>query len=168
VRLPLYILCGVGALGLLTAGVIYLRSETTPDAQGNRPPVTFDDPERRRFEELEVHREYLANLPPLKHQAVEAMLERRLSLLEAAAMFRKIHENNPGYLAHLRILFPNGSDTERYCRGVILYVSNRLDGKPEGAALVAQLEAELEFYLQRGLPPDEPLPLPTRAAPARQ
>ena len=156
----LYLLGGVAALGLVTAGVV-CHPGNRPDTGTELNPVYLDDAERQRAEDLERLRRYLIGVPRLKREAINALTEGRMNLLQVAAAFRRIHAVDPGYGIHLSILFPNCSDTERHCRGVIHYIGNLLENSPETAALIARLDAELNEYLARGLPPltvNSPIP----------
>jgi hypothetical protein len=148
----LYLLGGLAALGLVTTGVV-CNPANRPDTGAELAPVYLDDAERQRAENLERVRRSLAEVPRIKREAIDALAHGRMSLLEVAGLFRRIHSFNPGYAMHLSILFPNCSDTERHCRGVIHYIGNLFEDSPETPALVGRLEEELKGYLQRGLPP---------------
>jgi hypothetical protein len=157
VRLTVYALGGLSAFSIVAAGAMWLGPQDGTDAPARQEVLFVDDAEHRRADELEWTKNYLLQVDAVKYQAVEDLLQRRLTLLEAAAMFRNLHEDNAGYITQLQVIYPNCSDTERYCRGVIVYVCNRLEGKAEGTDLTARLEGELASYLRLGLPslPDQ-------------
>jgi hypothetical protein len=157
-----YLLGGLAGLGLVTTSVV-CNPANRPDAGADLAPVYLDDAERQRAEDLERLRRYLIGVPRLKREAIDALAQGRMNLLQAAAIFRRIHAVDPGYTIHLSVLFPNCSDTERHCRGVIHYIGNLLEDSPDTPALISRLEQELKGYLERGLPPlpDESPTAPT-------
>jgi len=161
-----YLLGGLAALGLVTISVV-CNPTNSPDTGAELTPTYLGDAERQRAMELERLQHYLHDVPRIKREAIEALAQKHMSLLEVAALFRRIHAFNPGYTIHLTVLFPNCSDTERHCRGVIHYIGNLFEDSPGTPELIRRLEEELNGYLQRGLPPlpDDP-PTPSAAAEA--
>jgi len=96
-------------------------------------------------EELETMDDVVLQRIALKERVVAAVLDRRMSLLEAAAEFKVLNEDQPRYAEVLRETYPSRSDEECLCRNVISYVgmANRLP--PERLkSEVARLEAELQ------------------------
>lgn len=82
----------------------------------------------------QASREMLAGLIR-KQQAVAALIDGRLSLLEAAGRFRDAQAS---------------ADGEALCRAVIGWVHLALNDRPERAEAVSQrLEGELQTYLDR-------------------
>ena len=84
----------------------------------------------------------------------------RVSLTEAAAVFRELDVRGPPPLRPVRDVFPDArSEEEAYCRCVIAWAANT--APPGGAAeLTRRLEAELDGLLRAG-----PVRLPTPPAP---
>jgi hypothetical protein len=90
----------------------------------------------------------------------EAVIEGRLTLLEAAACFRDLRASEPPDQRKVaRRAFPAQSEQEWLCRLVIRFVKVMLQDKPGvPASLAARLEEELRQHLRRGplsLPPPE-------------
>ena len=84
----------------------------------------------------------------------------RLTLLEAAARFRDLDEQNPGFdWGIFRSTYAGASDDERLCRQVLAFV----ESEPGGTAVLGRLEAELQGRLGRG---DLYLPETSAADPA--
>jgi hypothetical protein len=85
-----------------------------------------------------------------KARAAQDLIEGRRTLLEAAAVFRKLQEAVPGYVWEgFRKEYPGDSDDERCCRAVIRQVEYILAEGPR-AGVVRQLEKELESHRQHG------------------
>jgi hypothetical protein len=95
-----------------------------------------------------------------KERIVEQVIAQRLSLLEAAAQWGALLEENPAInWEHYRRAWPANSDAERYCWGVIEAVQCKLRKEPaRAAALTGALEAELQGHLKQGT-----LRLPSRS-----
>jgi glutathione S-transferase len=79
-----------------------------------------------------------------------AVIDGRLTLFEAAALFRRLNEAPPKP-APLSASFPGDSEEERLCRQVIRWAWRRLsECYPGGAeALVAPYEEELRRHKER-------------------
>jgi hypothetical protein len=85
-----------------------------------------------------------------KWQAVEGLVEGRMSLLEAAARFRDLDRQPPDFhWDAFRNSMPGDSDDERHCREVIGFIETRLPPR-ERTDLIARLEAELQAHRQQG------------------
>jgi hypothetical protein len=81
----------------------------------------------------------------VKNQIVGDLLARRKSLVQAAAEFKELNEDQPRYMEALREAYPSRSDEECFCRNVIAYVASAVQLRPARAkAEVARLEAELQ------------------------
>jgi hypothetical protein len=74
----------------------------------------------------------------------------RLTLLEAAARFRRLNHDDPPAVP-LDVYYPGDSEEERLCRQVIAYVGARLRGcDPDVAGgLLAPYEEELRCHKER-------------------
>jgi hypothetical protein len=102
--------------------------------------------EELRREELAARdRYYLDNLEG-KRAVVCKLLERELSLREAADRFQSLNAACPDYdWEAFRAAFPGQDDEERHCRQVLAAV--RMQVGPEsgpGRELIAELEIEME------------------------
>src|SRR5262249_25337141 len=99
-----------------------------------------------RRDELQAQQAESLRRNALREEAVAALVAGRMTLLEAAARYRALAQETPGYhWEQFRLGYPGASDEERHCRQVIAAVQARLRDKPdETAEVVARLEAELE------------------------
>jgi hypothetical protein len=87
----------------------------------------------------------------LKDEAAEDVAAGRLTLVEAAAGFRRLDADAPddyrrGWLATAE----GGSDDERYCRQVLAHVGGVLRDGADAADVLAGLNRQLEEILARG------------------
>jgi hypothetical protein len=121
------------------------------------------DPLTRRGQELGDLRRRVLRCIEEKRRLTAEVVEGRRTLLEAAARFRDLNRQNPGFnWDRFRVVCPGNSDDERCCRQVLAYVRQEVQDRP-GAdpALPGRLEAELRDLLGRG---DFHLPGPTPEA----
>src|SRR5262249_62267097 len=87
----------------------------------------------------------------VKEEAAEEAAAGRLSLRETAARFRDSDAGVPeSYRSAWRITVPGGSEDERYCRQVLLYVGWLVQQGDARAAALDRLQAELDEALARG------------------
>jgi hypothetical protein len=99
--------------------------------------------------ELERDKEITWKEIRARDAVVRDLIEGRTTLLSAAACFRRLAETsgrpNPLYL------FPGQTDTDRYCRQVIVWVEGRLENdRPDRRqALMNLLEKELKANSDR-------------------
>jgi hypothetical protein len=106
--------------------------------------------EELRHEALAARdRYYLANLEG-KQEVVRELLERRLTLRQAAAQFQTLNAACPDYnWEGFRAAFEGGDDEERHCRQVLSFARMHLG--PEsgpGNELIKELAVELERSCQ--------------------
>ncbi len=93
--------------------------------------------ETRRRDELEEENERVRQREEARKQAVEAIVDRRLHLLDAAAEFRRIDLALPDSR-------PDLSEEER-CRQVLIWVRLELpDHREEKASVLSRLQTEYE------------------------
>jgi hypothetical protein len=110
-------------------------------AVGLRPPTGPGSPDRDGatigFEE--------------KTELMPQVLDRRLSLTEAAARFRELDDSNPGFVRDaFERSYPGRSDGERYARAVLNYLRGYLlDNPNHDPEAILPLEADLD-RLARG------------------
>jgi hypothetical protein len=113
------------------------------DPPANPPPTAT---------ELERQRQIVLSRWVAKLDITRAVIQHRLSLLEAAREMRELIANDSRSLSWLRDCFGGCSDEEMFCRHVIAMVQN--DGpllEPlDVAAEVARLETELQEHLRHG------------------
>jgi hypothetical protein len=94
----------------------------------------------------------------IKDEVVQRFLRGELTLLEAAAHFHNLSLTSPlpgnRYLEYL----PGDSATEKSCRQVIVWVRAALSANqdPQGEAIVAELQAELDAHIRDNGPPELP------------
>jgi hypothetical protein len=111
---------------------------------------------------MEVHppEQYIERRIRARVVVVERLLERELSLVQAAARFRQLNDNVPEFQVILR-RWPGKSDGERLCRQVLGWVCTHLEGKglkpDEVEAALCPLRCELQALLDQNdeieLPP---------------
>jgi hypothetical protein len=83
--------------------------------------------ETKRYEVLMEQCNALARRRQRKEQVAQALLAERLTLLEAAALFRMLDQAPPGlYFRQFREAWPGDTDEERHCHEVIDFVHARL------------------------------------------
>src|SRR5262249_6314586 len=84
-----------------------------------------------------------------RRQVVAALVERRLTLPEAAARFQKLNREVAGEPAQM--YFPGRTEAERVCRHVISWTYGHLRGPSPGLAeeVAARLDEELRQHLER-------------------
>jgi hypothetical protein len=89
-----------------------------------------------------------------KHRVAQELWAGRLTLLEAAALFRALDRGPPAFnWEHFRNSRPGNSDDERYCHVVIdwVYYDARHEMGPcKAEALRQGLDAQLREHLRRG------------------
>jgi hypothetical protein len=133
------VLLAAAVPALLWAEPAWLQAWT-----GAREPHGQESGETRR-RDGEVYRRRIV----AKEGVIEALLEGRLTLLQAARWFQLLNEQPANCPDDYRDFFPGRSDGEKLCRQVLCWARPRLEeGPPSRAqALMAQLEAELEEHL---------------------
>jgi hypothetical protein len=155
-----------GAFLAVCLALAWVVPPTDKPASG-RPGWTGNDPHRVTLEEEWERGRALDGQVAANQRRVQAMeriveqvIAQQLSLLEAAAQWGALLEDNPGInWEKYRRVWPGNSDTERYCRGIIDAVKCKLRKQPaRAAALTGALEAELRDHLKQGT-----LRLPSRS-----
>ena len=86
-----------------------------------------------------------------RQRIARSLIERRLTLLDAAERFRDLDEASPDFKwEQFCQVFPGGSDEERHARHVIAVARCQLSDPRQARAVVARLETELGEALGRG------------------
>jgi hypothetical protein len=87
-----------------------------------------------------------------RDRILQAVHSRRLTLVEAAALFRDLNRSDPNFPWNdFRWYYAGATDDERHCRQIIDNAAAALDlPANEAAALTARLEAELQEHLRYG------------------
>jgi hypothetical protein len=99
--------------------------------------------ETRRRDDLEEENERVRQREEARKQAVEAIVDRRLHLMDAAAEFRRIDLALP----YSR---PYPSEEEQ-CRQVLIWVRLELpDQREEKASVLSRLQTEYEVHFHHG------------------
>jgi hypothetical protein len=141
------------ALGLSTAAVMFAgsylahlrdRSEVGTSAIGFEGGDGAD-----RDAEVERERQIVLARLAAKLHITQAVIEHKVSLLEAAYQVRELVSTDSRALASLRGAFPDCSEEEMFCRHVITIVPLAPLEKSVAASEVARLEAELRDLLDR-------------------
>ena len=152
-------------LAALAAGclaVAVARPTATPTPLGL--PAGADQ-EAERSRRLDDQMRVICRCIEEKERLAREVAAGRLGLVEAAARYRDLATEDPVITPDIfRRAYPGGSDEERYCRQVIVFVQEAVRERPGGdLAVVGRLEAELDDLLGRG---DFRLPAPAPATPA--
>jgi hypothetical protein len=133
-------------LGLLFVGAtcLGLRMAAGPPRAGRAGAVPTEGVPDEQFRAL-------ARRIRAKQAAAADLIERRLTPLEAVALFRDLNRWAPDLSRCYRTAFPDQTEEEIACRQVLNYVRKELEAtSPERAAAeVARLEAELEEHRAR-------------------
>src|SRR5262245_16407029 len=142
-RLPITALLALGIAALIGYAVgVYSRPQRGPDELPAWPGER--DECRHRDAELERKHDVLARRYSMRVKAVRELLLGRLTLGQAAVLFRDVERELP-VTWELR---PSGGpgESQRLCREVIDWAQNRVAEvlPTEAAAVAARLEAELE------------------------
>jgi hypothetical protein len=154
----------------LTAVVLLLAALVLTGPWGGTATYRTVAEELARLERLERELGETGAATRRRAEVVEAVIEGRCPLREAAADFLELNRGLSLFRwEDFRRYYPGATDGERCCRQVIRYVACRLEDRPgRGAAVVRRLEAELEERLRRGpvlLPGDEEAPTPSPGLP---
>ena len=141
----------VGLLLLGTVGVVlYFICRAWPGSNLDLRSIAISSQEmaeaEQRFEELQAERESVLTLIDRKTAIVEALIDGRVSLLEAAARVRSFYAARPEHLWDYLILAscPGESEDERWCWHVLLYAKAQLPDRPDREAILARLKAEFQ------------------------
>ena len=113
-------------------------------------PLSQAEAERARERENERRRTF--QRVEKRHETVDAVIAGRMSLTEAAAIFRELNQQSPAFNEGLfRRCYPGDFDEERTCRQVIAFVRSEREHYPGVEdEVVRYLEAELRTCLMRG------------------
>lgn len=106
--------------------------------------------EARKTQRLEEQSEQVTERLVLKEEVAEQFFAGELTLFEAAARFRALHQRM-GPSPNLRIFFGTASEEEGWCRQVIMWMEAkaRFEQSPgQAQALVQRLEGELRDHMQ--------------------
>jgi hypothetical protein len=155
--------CTAG-LVLLAVGAYYTWDGcTAPLDFAERDPDTdmMADRERQRRGQLDGICQQVQRRTKARDRVVTDLIEKRITLFEAAAHFRVLDATLPGQLMFthwLRKVYPGRSDEERLCNRVIDFARRTLADQPRQAAVVverlqAQLRQHLEAHSSIDLPP---------------
>jgi hypothetical protein len=114
--------------------------------------------ERQRGTLLDRRQEVVRRRLDAKNEVVGQLLDRRLTLAEAAAWFKSLNESPADCPAAWHGEFPGASEGERLCRQVISWVHAELaqQSASQAEAVCGRLEDELQALLRR----DGTVPLP--------
>jgi hypothetical protein len=146
-------LCRV-SLAALAAGCLAVTVARLADTPTPLGLPAGDDPEVERGRRLDEQLRAVCRRIEGKNRLAQEVAAGRLGLVEAAARYRDLDRDGPFDKEVFRSAYPGGSDDERYCREVIVFVREVLREPPCGdvsdPAVVGRLEAELHDRLERG------------------
>jgi hypothetical protein len=151
--LPIFAIAVLLALAAAWAGADYLDSP--PGHKGNQDSLSELWPklyrERQRSEELQAAFHSVQERIDGKRRVVRELLDGRVTLLEAAARFHELCAASPAIIAGLHQRYPGcSSDAECYCRSLIRHAEDALADRPDRAAVLARLQAELDDHFAHG------------------
>ena len=145
-------LAGLGSAVVIAASVIVgllALQPTEADTRGpgiqDPIPGRFVDPEQlREYHDLTARQQASVSRTAKKLEVAAELIRGETTSSEAVARFRDIIESDPAALASLRVMFPAGTDEERYYWNVIGFVRGLARIDPVRVpALVGRLEAEV-------------------------
>jgi hypothetical protein len=102
--------------------------------------------------ELEDKSAALHKANEIKQDVARAVLAGRMTLAEAVACYRDIHEHLPLAWETIRKHYPGDTDEERWCRNVLSWVQSEAGDQPDQLEALARLEAESRHYLEETSP----------------
>jgi hypothetical protein len=143
----------VSLVGLAAAGLAVLRPKWATavglDVWNVLALERTISAEERRREMLMAQLEIIRDRAEAKRQVVLEVLARRLTLLQAAAHFRRLNAEPPDLPGSAPEILPGRTENERYCRLILDRVRDASkDMAPSQAVeLLHQLEDELETHL---------------------
>jgi hypothetical protein len=105
----------------------------------------INDAETERADRLDRQAVFVLHRTTAKSELVRAVIDGKMSLLEAAGWFRELNKGNASCPA-TRYASPEGSEAERLCLQVLSWVRGELADRPssESEPLYRRLQAEFE------------------------
>jgi hypothetical protein len=151
--------CAARGFVLLIAGALVVWYRPAGQPRGGEPGADpwcrseaddGPDRERRRAEALEAESALVRRLLDAKARTIADLLARRLTFPEAVARFRELDTGvREDWKAHERDAEYGGcTEDERVRRSVIAWARAALREQPEGAKVLAGLEAEAREQLR--------------------
>jgi hypothetical protein len=136
------------AAGMVAGSLTFVPTEADTTGTGIQDPIPgrLVDPEQlREYHDLTARQQASMSRTAKKLEVAAELIRGETTLSEAAARFREIIQCDPGALATLRVMFPTGTDEERYYRNVIAFVRGLVRIEPVRVpALIGKLEAEVQ------------------------
>ena len=137
----------VGVLGLLVVVAHHLVPEWADrmglDFRRTLRLLGEMDRSQQRMKELDLEVQTACRRIDFKNRLTEDLIAGRCTLREAARRLRQGEALSVAYLEELRRRDPGQADLDLLCRHLLVYTDGALRGRPERAAVVARLEAEL-------------------------
>jgi hypothetical protein len=151
---------------LLMLGALSLAATSLTIIFSQYPPAT-DEPARPRVSEEETQSlpELIAVRIVAKNRLAREVIAHRLSVVQAAALFRALNRLPPEALPPPRSV-PACTEEERLCRQVVQYVRAHVKEPDRAADAVASLNAEFKAELDKQ--GSIHLPDPTRLLPVQE
>jgi hypothetical protein len=145
----LLVLC-LGALGMLFPVAFYFDDEVLSkyEAPGMQH-LTLADwlREERRKPQLEADAAIIFNINEENRKTIDALIEGRLSLRDAAEAMRAVRESKPERLCALEDCPPEQFAEEYFIRKAFRCVDYTLMNDPRRKAVLERLQAELDDFL---------------------
>jgi hypothetical protein len=144
-------------LAVLAAGGGYLYKHSASRFEDTENRWSEDERYQQEVRRREALKAKLAEFPRLRaarNQIARELIDRRVTLAEAAARFRELDTKTMDpqmYSRVLKLRYPGATEEERICRKVIRHALEIVKQQPDVAAsLEARLEAELQDHLGQG------------------
>jgi hypothetical protein len=141
----------VGTLGFVVAALLGGVLIAAAGRRDGRDPGGSEG--ERLGKELERETRTVIAHVKEKYRVIEELLLGRLTLLEAAALFRALDQSLRSFnWEQFRLGYPGDSDEERHCREVIRWVRIELESTDPCLSIATQheLERKLQEHLRRG------------------
>jgi hypothetical protein len=108
--------------------------------------------EQERGRQLSRQNRALSERNEAKQEVIGQVRDRRLTLEQAAAEFRRIHERTQADIEGAPGAGPQDLSEEELCRNILAWVRTYLPDHPESAPVLAELEAEFAAHFGHAPP----------------
>jgi hypothetical protein len=137
----------VAAVVLVLAGLLAARLSAIGFDFWNAPQLQAELENQQTLDKtLDAQSQLICRRTSEKDAIVEEIVNGRIDLVRAAALFYHLHESQPNFVALLREHYPDLTIEECLCRNAIDFTATRVEDRPEGRAVLAQLEWEFQQF----------------------
>jgi hypothetical protein len=146
-NVTLHRLLAVAGVALILGGLMTARLSAIGFDFWNAPKLQAElQSEQALDKSLDEQSQAIARRTAEKDAIVEEIAAGRLDMVHAADLFCRLHEGQANFMAVLREHYPHMTDEERICRNLIDFAATRVDDRPEGPGVIAQLEREFRQF----------------------